>query len=107
MNYTHQELDQEIQPTSSTYVPIEEFKLQMNGREVLCIIGMSIVDAGCCGTGIALDTTIPGYIIAWKERVNDAGLAVSVVEPINDEKVKHEIIAHLKETKNITNFNFW
>jgi hypothetical protein len=108
VDYTHQELGQEIQsPPSDTYIPIKELRLQSNGREVLCIVGISVVDTACCGMGISLHTTIPGYIVSWKDRVNDAGLAVSVVEPVNDEKAKREIVAKLKETENITNINFW
>ena len=107
MYYTHQELGQKIQSISNTYILTEELRLQSNGREVLCIIGISIVDTACCGTGISLNTTIPGYILTWKDRVNDAGLAVSVVEPVNDERAKLEIVARLKETKSITNINFW
>lgn len=107
MDYTHQEPGQEIQPISGNSVPTEELRLQFNGREVLCINRISVVDTGCCSTGIFLDTIIPGYIVTWKARVNDAGLAVSVVEPVKDEKEKLEIIAKLKETKNITNINFW
>ena len=107
MDYTHQEPGREIQPTGGSYISTEELRLQSNGREVLCIIGISIVDTACCGTGILLNVTIPGYIVTWKDRVNDAGLAVSVVEPVNDEKSKREIVAKLKETKSITNINFW
>ena len=111
MDYTHQEPGREIQSISSTFVPTEELRLQSNGREVLCIIGVSITDAACCstccGTGILPYTTIPGYIVTWKDRVNDAGLAVSVVEPVNDEKAKREIVAKLKEMKSITNIHFW
>ena len=109
MDYTHQEPGQEILPISSANIPIEELRLQWNGREVLCIIGTSIVDTGCgsCGTGICIQTTIPGYVVTWKDRVNDAGLAISVVEPIRDEKAKREIAAKLKETKGIAHIIFW
>jgi hypothetical protein len=107
MDYTHQQPGQEIQAINDTYILTEELRLQLNGREVLCVIGISIVDTACCGTGISLCTTIPGYLVIWKDRVNDAGQAVSVVQPINDEKAKREIVARLKKTKNIANINFW
>jgi hypothetical protein len=99
VDYAHQELGQGAQPISDTCVPIEELTLQSNGREVLCIVAISIVDTGCCGTGISLCSEIPGYIVAWKDRTNDAGLAVSVVEPVRDEEAKREIVARLKETR--------
>ena len=107
VDYTHQEPGQDMQPISGTQVPVEELRLQSNGREVLCIVEFSAVDAGCCGTGISLLTTIPGYIVAWKDRVNEAGLAVSVVEPVRDESAKREIAARLKETKGVTSISFW
>lgn len=106
MDYTHQELGQEIQSISGTYTPVEELRLQSNGREVLCVIGNSVVDTACCGSGSFLYATVPGYIVTWKARVNDAGLPVSVVEPLNDEKVKREVAARLRETNSITNINF-
>ena len=107
MDYTHQEPGQEIQSISGTYETTEELRLQSNGREVLCIIGISIVDTGCCGTGIFPYATVPGYVVTWKDRVNDAGLPVSVVEPVKDEKAKTEILAKLKETRSITIVDFW
>lgn len=107
MDYTHQKPGQEIRQVSGDTIPTEELRLQVNGREVLCINRVTICETGCCGMGISFDTVIPGYIVNWKARVNDRGLAVSVVEPVNDEKEKSEIIAKLKETKNITNINFW
>jgi hypothetical protein len=109
MNYIHQEPGQEMQPNSGNSIPIEELRLQLNGREVLCVNRISVADMGCstCSMGISLDITVPGYILTWQARVNDAGLAVSVVEPVNDEKEKREIIAKLKETKDITSINFW
>jgi hypothetical protein len=107
VDYTHQEPGHEIQSISGTYLSTEELRLQSNGREVLCIIGISIVDAACCGTGMSLYTAIPGYVVTWKDRVSDAGLAVSVVEPVDDEEAKREIVARLKETKGITNIDFW
>jgi len=106
-DYIHQELGQDVQSISGTYTPLRELRLREDGREVLCIIGNSIVDTACCGSGSFLYATIPGYILKWKERTNDAGLPVSELEPVNDEAVKRKVMKELRETENINNFNFW
>ncbi|UCG82878.1 MAG: hypothetical protein JSW38_11960 [Dehalococcoidia bacterium] len=106
MDYVHQELGQEIQSISGTYTPLKELRLEHNGGDILSVIGSSVVDTACCGSGSFLYATVPGYIVAWKERTNESGLAVSQVEPVRDEATKREISKALRETENIYNVNF-
>ena len=105
-DYIHQELEQEVRSISGTYTPLKELRLPENGREVLCIIGNSIVDTACCGSGSFLYATVPGFILTWKAQTSDAGLPVSVVESLSDEKAKREVATKLREMKSITNINF-
>jgi hypothetical protein len=107
IDYTHQELEQEIRSISGIYTPLKELRLKHNGSDVLCVIGSAVVDTACCGSGSFLYATVPGHIHAWKERVNGSGLPVSAVEPVRDETVKRQVARELKETENIHNVNFW
>jgi hypothetical protein len=96
-DYVHQKLGQDIQSISGTYTPQKELKLEHNGKPVLCVIGMAVVDTACCG---------PGYVVTWKDRQNESGLAVSQVESIEDEKARQAVQKILRDTENINNFNF-
>ncbi len=105
--YVHQELNQDVQSISGTYTPMKELRLRENSREVLCVVGQAIVDTACCGSGNFMYATVPGYVVKWKERTNDLGLPVSIVEPIEVESVKSEVARTLKETEQVFNINFW
>jgi hypothetical protein len=107
MEYVHQELGQDIQSISGTYTPMKELRLPEDGRDVLCVIGMAVVDTACCGSGSFVYATVPGYIVSWKDGKGPAGGSVSQVEPITDDAAKREISRVLRETEGIYNVNFW
>ena len=107
MDYVHQELWREIQSISGTYTPLKELTIKHNGRGILCVIGNSVVDTSCCGSGSFLYATVPGYVLTWKGRRNEAGLAVSEIEPIRDEMAKRQVKENLRETESIYNVSFW
>jgi hypothetical protein len=107
MEYVHLELGEELQGLAGYYTPLKELRIETNGREVLCVIGMSVVESACCGGGTFGYATVPGYILGWKERTNDNGLAVSTVEPVTDETVKREVSTRIREADNIFNIDFW
>ena len=106
MDYVHQKLEQDIQSISGTYTPLKELRLEHNGGDILSVIGSAVVDTACCGSGSFLYATVPGYILAWKERTNESGLSVSKVEPVRDEETRREVSKVLRETENIYNINF-
>ena len=106
MNYIHQELGQEIQSISGTYTPLKELTIKHSGKDVLCVIGNSIVDTSCCGSGSFLYATVPGYVLTWKDRRNEARLPVSEIEPISDEMAKRKVRENLRETESIYNVSF-
>ena len=43
MVYVHQELGEDIRSISGAYTPIKELRLDINGRDVLSVIGMAVV----------------------------------------------------------------
>jgi hypothetical protein len=108
-DYIHQELGQDIQSISGTYTPVKELRLKHNGRDVLSVIGVAVVDTACCGSGSFLYATVPGYVVTWKGKKADSGLPVSQVEPIEDEAIRHEVAESLRKAENIFNYSieFW
>ncbi len=108
-DYVHLELGREIESISGTYTPLKESTLKLNGRDILYAVGTAVVDTACCGAGSLLYATVPGYVVNWKGREDESGLSVSQVEPIEDKKIKREIVQALKEAESINsnNVNFW
>lgn len=104
--YTH-ELNTEIRSISGGYNLIEEGKNEFEGREILYAVGNAIVDSACCGTYGCYFALVPGYVVNWKFKRNDAGISVSVVEPIRDEQVKKEIEKTLRILKGVAQVMFW
>lgn len=105
-DYVHQKLGEDIQSISGTYTPQKELRLDYNGKHVLCVIGMAVVDTACCGSGSFRYATIPGYVVTWKGGQNESGLSVSQVESLEEEKARQAVEKILRETENINNFNF-
>jgi len=84
MNYTHQELAQEIEAIAGYYTPERELRLSQENRDVLCIIGRVNVEASCCGSRDWRYARVPGYIRRWHYTRNESGLPVSEVVPVDD-----------------------
>lgn len=107
LEYVHQELDKEVTALSGYYTPLEEFQVDYNGRKVLCVTGVSVIECSCCGSGGCSYAIVPGYVLSWKSGKSDAGLPVTVVEPISDKAARQGIAAILKEKKALGNVEFW
>ena len=105
--YTHLELDREVSSIAGYYVPRKEERLKHAGREVLAVVGCSVVDSSCCGVGNWNYALVPGYVVRWQHEKNDNGLPVSEVEPISDPAVKEEISRLLKKDESAATVEFW
>ena len=111
--YVHQELNKELPVPSGYYILFKELRLPHNGRDVLCVTGVGVLECSAC-TGFSIVAgrggeyaLVPGYIVSWKQGENEAGLPVSEVEPIEDEKTRKAIAAAIRDTENIQNIEFW
>ncbi|MBP1716005.1 MAG: hypothetical protein H6Q42_4208 [Deltaproteobacteria bacterium] len=80
-----------------SYIVSEEGKMPCQGKEVLYFVGIAGLEASCCGRSGGAFAKVPGFIVRWKTRKNESGLAVSEVDRIKDEKRQREIIRLLKE----------
>ncbi len=106
--YTHQELEKEVNFLAGYYIPLKESKLEYNGREVLYVSGTSVVESSCCSSaGGCAYAIVPGYVVKWKSKTSDSGLPVTEVEPVTDKTAKREITAAIKETDFVANVDFW
>ncbi len=108
VRYTHLELDKEVETgIAGYYTPQKEIRLKYNGREVLCVIGQAVVESSCCGTGSWRYATVPGYIVNWQNKANEAGLPVSEVEPISDEEARENLRRIIETDEGASLIGFW
>lgn len=70
---------------------MREVRLPFRGREVLYLVGYGVFDTTCCGVGGCAYALAPGFVLEWKGKTNEDGLAVSRVEPIRDEVIQKEV----------------
>ena len=106
--YAHLELDNDIVAgIAGYYTPQKEVRLQYNGREVLYVIGQAVIESSCCGTGRWLYAVVPGYIVSWQNTKNEAGLLVSEVEPVRDDKAREKIRRIIETSENSSLISFW
>ena len=109
LEYVHLPLNEEVTALAGYYTIAKELRLKRDGREVLCVIGMCSVESSCCGSRAFYYAIVPGYLLSWKAKQNEAGLDVSEVEPLTDRGAQREIAASLEETEAVikTNIEFW
>ena len=105
--YTHLELNEDVTCIAGYYTPLKEVRLKYNNREVLYMVGQAVVESSCCGVGCWAYVVVPGYIINWQKRTNEAGLQVSEVEPISDKIVRDTISRIIKEVESVSQVEFW
>jgi hypothetical protein len=95
--YVHQELNQEIAAIGGYYVLVQESWLPFQGRALLYLIGHAAFETTCCGTGGCAYALVPGFVLEWKHKRNQEGLAISQVEPIDDSDTQQQVQEVLKD----------
>jgi hypothetical protein len=104
--YTHA-LHTEVLSISGSYELQKEERRVYDGREFLYAIGNAIVDTSCCGYGSWQYAVVPGFLVSWKSRKNEAGHPVSDVELISDEKTRQAISKVLQAVESVSRVQFW
>jgi hypothetical protein len=90
------------------YTPQQEIRLPYKDREVLCIIGQVVLEASCCDSNTDwVYALVPGYILNWRDSVNEDGLPVSAVEPVRDTKEREEIRKVIQTEEPSVLIDFW
>ncbi len=68
-----------------------EQTISHQGRDVLYLLTDAVVDTVCCGDRVFHYATVLGYVEDWKKERNEAGLPVSIVNPVVEEGAREEI----------------
>lgn len=107
LEYTHLQINRDVNCIAGYYTPQKEIRLKYNDREVLYIVGQGVIESSCCGSGSCGYAIVPGYIITWQKKTNEAGLPVSEVEPILDKATKENISRIVREAEVVSQIEFW
>ncbi len=107
LEYTHLKVNEDVTCIAGYYTPLKEVRLPYNGKEVLYVVGQAAIESSCCGVGHWGYVVVPGYIVSWQQRTNEAGLPVSEVEPISDKQARDDITKIVKELESISPIEFW
>ena len=105
--YTHLRVNEDVTSIAGYYTPLKEVRLKHDNREVLYIVGQAVLEASCCGTGSWNYALVPGYIVNWRNKTNEAGLPVSDVEPISDKTARDAIRQIISEAESVPQVEFW
>ena len=93
--FVHQELGQEAVAIGGHYELVKEARFPIDKREVLYLVGHAAFETSCCGVGGCAYALVPGFVVVWKDRVDEEGNAVSLVERIRDQAVQQEVRQHI------------
>lgn len=104
--YTHIELNVEVDAIGGHYVLEKEVRLPYRGEEILYVVGMAIVDKSCCAPTGCRYAIVPGYVLDWHHRINGDNLPVSEVEPIRDQDARKEITGLIKKAEIVQQVEF-
>jgi len=106
-DYVHLPVNEEVNYVTGWYEPEREESIQVNGDEVLYVIGSASLESSCVGGGrdwrYAL---VPGYVRRFKYQQNPEGLWVSEVEPISDREERRRITRILEGKESIGRVDF-
>jgi hypothetical protein len=107
-SYVHRDIEAgaEVRFISGYYTDLEEMRLSVGDREVLCTAGVGILDNSCCGQGGCYFVEVPGYIVSWRNGVDGNGRPVSDVLPVEDEMDKQAIREMLQKLYPQAQVNF-
>ena len=109
IEYVHPNIGEEVTARAGYYAITKELRLDHNGREVLCLIGMCCVDNSCCGRAAFNYAIVPGYLLSYRSKENEEGLKVSEVEPVSDDTARREVATAIEAAEVIfrPNIEFW
>lgn len=105
-DYVH-DLNSEIRSISGWYSFHREEKISHQGKEFLYLVGVGVVETSCCGVGGCAYVLVPGAVLHWKTRTNEAGLWVSQVEPVRDPSLQRELARIITEKETVSQVQFW
>lgn len=93
--FLHQELGQEVVAVGGYYELVREARFSLGERDVLYLVGHAAFETTCCGVGGCAYALVPGFVVCWKDKLDEEGHAVSLVERIRDQAVQQEVRRHI------------
>ncbi len=106
-DYVHPTLNEEVTAIGGHYVAQKEDRVALNGKEVLYILGYSVVDTSCCGMGGGRFAVVPGWLDRYKYRTEDSGKSVSEVTPVEDDwETRRAIIGMIEQKESFCSVRF-
>ncbi len=73
---------------------------------MLYFTGYFIMDRSCCGAGGSACALVAGFVRDWKYAKTSAGIPISRVVPVTDEKMRNRIAAMIKESDPLIQVSF-
>lgn len=104
--YVHINPGEEVESIGGRYVVEKEVRMPLNGREVLVVYGVAVVDKSCCGEGGCRFAQVPGFILKWQAKNADDGSPVTEVEPVEDETEQKKIQEMIDKAEPYCQVNF-
>jgi hypothetical protein len=89
--YLHHEIGYEIRSISGSLTVFDELLLDFQGRQLLCVVHVGVIDNACCGSGGCISIEVPGYLVSRDQDKDEQGRTISRVLPVEGEKEKGEI----------------
>jgi hypothetical protein len=74
-----------------SYFMLKEARLQLNGEEILYLIGTAIFDTTFCGTGGCAYALVPGFIWMWQYKTDANSRPVSRFKSISEDRIRKKI----------------
>jgi hypothetical protein len=94
-DYIHTNPGEETRSVPLFHTVREEGRLEMDGREVLYLVGETPIGSICVGAGVIAYIFVHGYVLEWHAAFANDGSPVSRVEPITDEDTRVRVRALL------------
>ena len=85
----------------------QELRLSQDGREVLVLLGVALVDTACCGTTGMRYAVVPGYVLDWHSGTDDQGRPTSELELVLDAPTQRAITRAIHDKFTVTQVVFW
>ncbi len=110
LDYVHLPLNQDVIAFAGYYTPESEVRRPFRDREVLYVTGHVVVEATCadgsCTGANYWYAIVPGYVVDWQYRENEAGRPVTLTEPIADRETRREIEAIILDSEAVARVDF-
>lgn len=104
--YIHRSYGEFIEAIGGSYRIVKEAVLNDNNKEILYIVGHSLIDSSCCGPSGCGYAIVHGVLRSYKHLRSHDGYLMSEVEPITDKKYKEELTQILKEREKVLQVRF-